>query len=71
MAADTTDSGGSLFARLPWGVKIGLALISFVYGVVIVTDTIEDSIPSNVWAVVWFAVAGYLFVRAVRPSRQS
>lgn len=71
MVSDTTDSGGSLFARLPWGVKIGLGLISFMYGVVIVTDTVEDPIPSTVWAVIWFAVAGYLFVRAVRLSRQS
>ncbi len=71
MAANTTDSGGSLFIRLPWGVKIGLALSSFVYGMVILSDTIEDPIPPNVWAVVWFAVAGYLFVRAVRLSRQS
>ncbi|MFC6752950.1 hypothetical protein [Halorubrum tibetense] len=68
---DTANSGGGLFSRLPEGVKIGLALISIVYGVAILTGTIEDPIPSGVWAVVWISVGIYLIVRAVRLSSQS
>ena len=71
MTTDTEDSGDGLYARLPWSVQLGLGLIGFVYGVAILTDTIKPQIPSNVWAVVYFAAGAYLLVRAVRLSRQS
>ena len=71
MTTDAADSADSLYSRLPWYVQLGLSLTGFVYFGGILTDTIEPQIPSDVWAVVYFAVAAYLFVRAVRLSRQS
>jgi len=71
MLTDGTESGGGLYGRLPFSVRLGFALLCFVYGVAILTDTIEDPIPSDVWAVVYFAVAGGLLLRAVRLYRQS
>ncbi|ELY95614.1 hypothetical protein C484_04995 [Natrialba taiwanensis DSM 12281] len=70
MSANKSNSG-SLYARLPWSVKLGFALLSMVYAVAILTDTIKDPIPNDVWAIIWFAVAIGLLVRAVRLHRQS
>ncbi|WP_256390975.1 hypothetical protein [Natronoarchaeum rubrum] len=71
MSTDGSESNGGLYGRLPFGVKLGFAVIALVYGAAILTDTIEDPIPSDVWAVVYFAVAGGLLLRAVRLHRQS
>jgi len=71
MSTDGSESDGGLYGRLPFSVQIGFAVTAFVYGVARLTDTIEDPIPSNVWALVWFAVAGGLLLRAVRLHRQS
>jgi hypothetical protein len=72
--SDNKPGSGGLSARLPWSVKLGVGLISMVYAVAILTDTITDpitsEIPSDVWAVVWFAVAFGPFVRAVRLYKQ-
>lgn len=71
MSTNGTDSSGGLYARLPWSVKLGFALFGVVYAVAILTDSINDPIPNDVWAIVWFAVAVGLLVRAVRLHRQS
>jgi hypothetical protein len=71
VSPDGTDSGGGLYARLPYSVKLGLALIGIVYAVAVLTDSIKLLIPQDVMAVVWFLVAAGLLVRAVRLSRQS
>ncbi len=71
MSSNRTDSSRGLYARLPWSVKLGFALLGLVYAVAILTDTIKDPIPNDVWAIIWFAVAVGLLVRAVRLHRQS
>lgn len=71
MTAESADSGGRLFARLPFGVQFGLALVGLVFAVATLADIIAPPIPNDVWAIVWFAVAVGLLVRAVRLSRQS
>jgi hypothetical protein len=58
-----------LLARIPWWVKLGGAILAVGYGVGVLTDTLTP-LPSDVMAVVWFAVAIGLFVRAVRLHRQ-
>lgn len=70
MSNNGTNSGG-LYARLPFKLKLGFALISLVWGIAILTDTIEDPLPSDVWGIIWFAVATVLLLRAIRLSRQS
>jgi hypothetical protein len=70
MSTTESDSGG-LYAQLPWSVKLGLALLGLVYGVAILTDSIKDPIPDDVWGIIWFAVAAGLLVRAVRLHKQS
>ncbi|GAB7119147.1 hypothetical protein JCM9743_16100 [Natrinema sp. JCM 9743] len=55
-----------LLTRLPWRIKIGFAVVSLVYAVAVLTDTIQDPVPSTVWAVVWGAVAVAAILRAVR-----
>lgn len=69
MSTDSMESTG-LYSRLPFSVRLGLALISLVYGVAVLTDTINDPIPNDVWAVIWFVVAALLVVRTVRLSMQ-
>lgn len=71
MTANSTDSGRGLYSRLPDSVKLGLVLIGFVYAVAILTNTINDPLPSDVWAAVWFAVAIALLMRTVRLARRS
>ncbi|SFS46646.1 hypothetical protein SAMN04488556_0938 [Halostagnicola kamekurae] len=71
MSTNGIDSSGGLYARLPRSVKLGVALLGVVYAVAILTDSINDPIPNDVWAIVWFAVAVGLLVRAVRLHRQS
>ncbi|WP_256392985.1 hypothetical protein [Natronoarchaeum rubrum] len=71
MSDDGTGSRGGVYTRLPWSVHLGLTLLGFVYMVAILTDTIKDPIPGDVWAVVYFAVAAGLLVRAVRLHRQA
>ncbi len=71
MATDKTSSRVGLLSRLPWSVKLGLALLSFAYGVATLTDTITDPVPNDVSAVVYFVVAAGLFTRAMRLKRQS
>jgi len=71
MSTDESESESGLYGRLPFSVQVGFAVIAFVSGVAKLTDTIEDPIPSDVWAVVYFAVAGGLLLRAVRLQRQS
>ncbi|QCS42558.1 hypothetical protein FEJ81_09365 [Natrinema versiforme] len=71
MSPDETTAGGGLYARLPFRVQLGIALLSSVYLVAVLTDIIEDPIPSDVWAVLWFAVAVGLLVRAVHLNRRS
>lgn len=67
MPNDTTDSEGGPFARVPFSVQLGLALVGLVFAVASLADIIEYQIP----AVVWFVVSAGLFVRAVHLSRQS
>jgi len=69
MSANETGSGGGLWSRVPLGVKLGFVLLCWVYAAGVLTDTITP-LPSNVMAVIWFAVAGGLLVRAVRLHRQ-
>lgn len=71
MSDERTQSRGGLLARVPSWVQIGLAVLSFAFAAAILTDTIEDPIPNDVWAVVWFAVAIGLLVRTVRLYRRS
>jgi hypothetical protein len=69
----TEDAGSKrgLFSRLPFAVQLGIAIMCAAYGVASLTDVIAYQIPSNVLAVMYFAVAAYLFVRAARLSRLS
>lgn len=70
MSDDHPNPSGRLSSWIPEYVKLGLAVLVFLYSVAILTD-IVDPIPSNVMAVVWGAVSIYLIVRAVRLSRES
>lgn len=70
MPTGGTSARGGLVSRLPWGVTLGFALVSFAYSAAILTDTITDPILSDVWAIMYFAVAVGLLVRAVRLHRQ-
>ena len=69
MPNERAGSDRRLLARIPWWVKLGGAILAFVYGVGVLTDTLTP-LPSDVMAVVWFAVAIGLFMRAVRLHRQ-
>jgi hypothetical protein len=50
--------------------KLGGAILAFEYGVGILTDTVPP-LPSDVMAIICFAVAVGLFMRAVRLHRES
>jgi len=65
MSTDTPGSDRRLLARIPWWVKLAVWLLTLVYAVGVLTDTIIP-LPSDVQAVIWGLVAIGLFVRAVR-----
>lgn len=70
MSPDGTDSGGGLYARLPSSVQLGLALITTVYAVGVLTDTITP-LPNDVMTLIWIAVTIALFVHLVQLIRQT
>ena len=71
MSDNETDSGRVLSPSLRTGLELGLALFGLLFAVAILTDTIKDPIPNDVWALIWFAVAAAFLVRAVRLHMQS
>jgi hypothetical protein len=70
MTNESVGSDRRLLARIPWWVKLGGAILTFAYGVGILTDTVPP-LPSDVMAIIYFAVAIGLFMRAVRLHRES
>jgi len=58
-------------AWLPWGVKLGGALVFLLYGLALLTDAIEDPIPSDLKGFMWVVAGIGLLVYAVRLDRGS
>ncbi|MEE6209063.1 hypothetical protein U3A55_02675 [Salarchaeum sp. III] len=60
----------SLISRLPWTVQAALVLVAGAYCAGELTDTLPYRVPSDVFAVAFFAFAAYQFVRLVGMSRE-
>ncbi|MFD1514545.1 hypothetical protein [Halomarina rubra] len=65
MSNETPGSERRLLAHIPWWVKLAGAMVTLVYAVGVLTDTITP-LPNDVTTVIWVAVTIGLFVRAVR-----
>lgn len=71
MSNNEGEPRGGVLARLPLSVTLGGPLIVIIYSLAVLTDTIEDPIPSDIKGILYFLVAIGLFVHAVRLHRES
>lgn len=71
MSNDETGSPGGLLDRFPSSVRLGGGLVLLVYGLALLTDSIEDPIPSDVKGIMWVVVGIGLLVYAVGVDRGS
>lgn len=67
MPTDAADSEHDRSIQIPFEAQVGVALVSLVYGVAVLSNTIQNQIP----AVVWFAAAAGLLGYAVHQVRFS